>query len=91
MAHGDKLFERYVCVSVRVAHFFTHSREAPSLMDGVQCTDLAAGCGRFSTKLWEIYYIFFTGYVGKGKWTSVDHALLKVTQLFILVFKNFHV
>ena len=51
LAHGDKLFERYVCVSVRVAHFFTHSRKAPSLVDQVQFTDLAAVRRLFIKKL----------------------------------------
>ena len=45
LAHGNILFERYVFKSLRDAHFFTHSREAPSLKDRVQDTDLASICG----------------------------------------------
>ena len=41
LAHGNILFERYVFESVRVAYFFTHSREAPSLKDRAQYEYLA--------------------------------------------------
>ena len=75
LAHGDKLFERYVCVSVRVAHFFAHSREAPSLVDQVQYTDLAGVRGNDVTKLWDILYASATGYDGKGACHKMPHTL----------------
>ncbi len=75
LAHGDKLFERYVCVSVRVAHFFTRTGEAPSLMDRVQCTDLASNCGNDFSIVWDIVYAFATGYDGKGACNKIPHTL----------------
>ena len=51
LAHGDILFERSVFGSVRVALFFTHSLEAPSLEDRVQDTTVARIFPRFLIKL----------------------------------------
>jgi hypothetical protein len=51
LAHGNILFERYVLESLRVAHFFTHSREASSLEDRAQDTILAAVRRLFLIKL----------------------------------------
>ena len=58
LALEDTLLERYDCVSVRVAHFLTHSREAPSLVDQVQYTDLASVRRQFIMKLWDLVYNF---------------------------------
>ena len=80
MDHEDILIESYVCESVRVAHFFTHSREAPSLVDRLQYTDLAPGCRQVVRKIWDVINNSFTGHGGKeGEWTSVDHTLLNAT------------
>ena len=73
------MFERYVFESLRDAHIFTHSREAPSLKDRVQDTNLAPGCPQVLIKFWDTVYNFVTGYVGKGKCDSMRHTLLKVT------------
>jgi len=90
LALEDTLFERYDCVSVRVAHFFTHSREAPSLVDQVQYTNLARGCRQVVTKLWDIYYILFMGYDGRGGCAIMRHTLLQVTHRLISKFKYVH-
>jgi len=90
LALEDTLLERYDCVSVRVAHFFTHFREAPSLVDQVQYTDLARGCRQVVTKLWDIYYFLFMGYDGRGGCAIMRHTLLQVTHRSISKFKYVH-
>ena len=74
---------------MRAALFFTHSHEAPSLVDRVQYTDLAAGCRQVVRKIWDIVFDFVTGYDGKGGCTRVHHTLLKVTIGLISYFKMF--
>ena len=66
LAHGNILFERYVFESLRDAHFFTHSREAPSLVDNVYDATLALDHPSFQIKVWDIVHNFVTGYGGKG-------------------------
>ncbi len=51
LAYGDMLLERYVFGSGEVVHFLTHSRKAPSRVDRVQYTDLAAVRRLFTIKL----------------------------------------
>ena len=58
--------ESSVFWSGEVVHFLTHSREAPSRVDRVQYTDLAAVRLLFIIKLWDMFYYFVTGYGGKG-------------------------
>jgi len=72
---------------VSVAHFFTHSREAPSLMDRVQDRVLALLLLKFQIKIWDIIDFFVTGYDGKGARASTRHTLLKVIHALISIFK----
>ena len=80
LAHGNILFERYVFESLRVVLFFTHSREAPSLVGRLSDTGLPARLRSAQIKLWDTVFDFVMGYVEKGKWTSGDHTLFKVTH-----------
>ena len=59
-------------------------------MDRVYDTGLASRLLSAQMKLWDMFYNFVTGYGGSGKWTSLDHTLLKVTHGFISYFKNVH-
>lgn len=77
LAHGNILFERYVFESLRDAHFFTHSREAPSLKDQVQDTNLASVRPQSLIKFWDSLYNFVTGSNGKGECDSMRHTLFK--------------
>ena len=87
LAPEDIYFERFVWASVSVAHFFTHSREAPSLMDRVQDKVLALLLLKFQIKIWDIIDFFVTGYDGKGARASTRHTLLKVIHALISIFK----
>ncbi len=87
LAHGDILFERYVCGSGEGCTLFTHSREAPSLVNRVEDTDLPGGCPEVVLKLWGMVYHFVTGLDGKGVRTSSQHLLSKVTRELISQFK----
>ena len=91
LAHGNILFERYVFESLRDAHFFTHSREAPSLKDRVQDTNLAAYCGNILIKFLDTLYMFVTGSNGKRACDSMRHTLFKVTYGLIILFKHISV
>ncbi len=61
LAHGNILFERYVFESLRVAHFFTHSHEAPSLVGPLNDAALARVNPVFQIKIWEMFYFVVTG------------------------------
>ena len=91
MAHGVIFFEIYVFGSVRVAYFFTHSREASSLVDHVYDATLALYHPSFQIKVWDIVHNFVTGYGEKGECHSMPHILFKVTHGLISLFKNAHV
>ena len=51
LAHENILFEICVFGSVRVAHFFTHSHEASSLVGRLSDTGLSRGCPEVISKL----------------------------------------
>ena len=70
-----------------VAHFFMHSREAPSLMDREQDRVLALLLLKFQVNLWDMIDFFVTGYDGKGARASTRHTLLKVIHALISIFK----
>jgi hypothetical protein len=76
---------------VRAALFFTHSREAPSLVGHAYDTGLASRLRSAQMKLWDMFYNFVTGYGGSGGCLAVLHTLLEVTHDFISQFKNVHV
>ena len=87
LVHEGIFFERFVCASVSVPHFFTHSREAPSLIDRVQDRVLALLLLKFQIKLWDILDFFVTGYDGKGARASTRHTLSNLTLAFFSIFK----
>ena len=58
---GIFFFERYVCESARVAFFFAHLREAPSLINRVQDRVLALLLLKFQIKIWDIIDFFCHG------------------------------
>ena len=64
-----------MCGSGEVVHFLTHSRKAPSRVDRVQYTDLAAVRGTAVAKIWDIVFDFVTGYDGKGACKKMLHTL----------------
>ena len=47
--------------SVRVAHLFTHSREAPGLVGRLNDVTLAGVNRVFQIKIWEMFYFSLTG------------------------------
>ncbi len=67
LAHGNILFEICVFGSVRVAHFFTHSREAPGLVGRLNDVTLARVHPVFQIKIWEMFYFVVTGCGGIGE------------------------
>ena len=60
---------------MRAALFFTHSHEAPSMVDRVQYEHLAAVRGTAVAKLRDIVLEFVTGYDGKGACKKMPHTL----------------
>ena len=78
-AHGNILFERYVFESVRVAYFFTHSREASSLLGRSYYAALNRVQPVFRIKVWDIPCVFICGCDGKGGNPKEPDTLLKVT------------
>jgi len=82
LAFGDILFERYVWESLRVAHFFTHSREAPSLVGRLNETRLARGCPVVLSKLLNTPYKNVFDCCGKGGHAKeLDTLLLATPEL----------
>ena len=88
LAHGDVLFERYVCESARAALFFAHLREALILLGHLNYTWLASKLLPDQIKLWNIFDFFPTGSNGKGACKLTPHTLWKLAHSVISLFKN---